>query len=139
MAILKQAIDLCTSILSQLIACEYCQSGKLEENIKSNVQIYKKKRDTMLNALEKYFPKEAAWTKPQGGFFVVATLPEYIDTGEMFKEAIKENVAYVPGAPFFADGKGQNTMRLSFCFPSVEDIDEGIKRIGQVIKKKIGN
>ncbi len=139
MAILKQAIDLCTSILSQLIACEYCQSGKLEENIKSNVQIYKKKRDVMLNALEKYFPKEAAWTKPQGGFFVVATLPEYIDTGEMFREAIEENVAYVPGAPFFADGKGQNTIRLSFCFPSVEDIDEGIKRLGKVIKKRIKN
>ena len=139
MTILKQAVDLCTSILSQLIACEYCQSGELEENIKSNVQIYKKKRDVMLNALEKYFPKEATWTKPQGGFFVVATLPEYIDTGEMFKEAIEENVAYVPGAPFFADGKGQNTMRLSFCFPSVEDIDEGIKRLGKVIKKRIKN
>jgi len=136
-AILKQATDLCTSILNQLIAYEYCQSGKLEENIKSNVQIYKKKRDAMLNALEKYFPKEATWTKPQGGFFVVATLPEYIDTGEMFKEAIAENVAYVPGAPFFADGKGKNTMRLSFCYPSEEDIEEGIKRIGQVIKKKI--
>ena len=139
MTILKQATDLCTSILNQLIAYEYCQLGKLEENIKSNIQIYKKKRDIMLNALEKYFPKEAIWTKPQGGFFVVATLPEYIDTGEMFKEAIEENVAYVPGAPFFADGKGQNTMRLSFCFPSVEDIDEGIKRLGKVIKKRIKN
>jgi len=139
MTILKQATDLCTSILNQLIAYEYCQLGKLEENIKSNIQIYKKKRDVMLNALEKYFPKEAIWTKPQGGFFVVATLPEYIDTGEMFKEAIEENVAYVPGAPFFADGKGQNTMRLSFCFPSVEDIDEGIKRLGKVIKKRIKN
>ena len=139
MAILKQATDLCTSIFNQLIAYEYFQLGKLEENIKSNIQIYKKKRDVMLNALEKYFPKEAAWTKPQGGFFVVATLPEYIDTGEMFKEAIEENVAYVPGAPFFADGKGQNTMRLSFCFPSEEDIEEGIKRIGNLIKKKIKN
>src|SRR5665648_5926 len=139
MAILKQATDLCTSILTQLIACEYCQSAKLEENIKSNVKIYKKKRDAILNALEKYFPKEAVWTKPQGGFFVVATLPEYIDTREMLKEAIEENVAYVPGAPFFADGKGQNTMRLSFCFPSEENIEEGIKRIGNLIKKKIKN
>ena len=137
MAILKQATDLCTSIFNQLIAYEYFQLGKLEENIKSNIQIYKKKRNAILNALEKYFPKEATWTKPQGGFFVVATLPEYIDTGEMFKEAIEENVAYVPGAPFFADGKGQNTMRLSFCFPSVEDIDIGIKRLGSLIKRKI--
>jgi 2-aminoadipate transaminase len=139
MAILKQATDLCTSILSQLIAYEYCKLGKLEENIKSNIQIYKKKRDVMLNALDKYFPQEVTWTKPQGGFFVVATLPEYIDTGEMFKEAIEENVAYVPGAPFFADGKGKNTMRLSFCYPSEEDIEEGIKRLGKVIKKRIKN
>ena len=139
MAILKQATDLCTSILNQLIAYEYCKLGKLEENIKSNIQIYKKKRDVMLNALDKYFPQEVTWTKPQGGFFVVATLPEYIDTGEMFKEAIKENVAYVPGAPFFADGKGKNTMRLSFCYPSEKDIEEGIKRLGKVIKKRIKN
>jgi len=139
MTILKQATDLCTSILSQLIAYEYCKSGKLEENIKSNIQIYKEKRDVMLNALYKYFPQEVTWTKPQGGFFVVATLPEYIDTGEMFKEAIEENVAYVPGGPFFADGKGKNTMRLSFCYPSLEDINQGIKRLGEVIKKRIKN
>jgi len=138
-AILKQATDLCTSILNQLIASEYCKLGKLEENIESNVQIYKRKRDIILNALEKYFPKEVSWTKPQGGFFVVATLPEYIDTKKMLKEAIEENVAYVPGGPFFADEKGQNTMRLSFCYPSEEDIDEGIKRIGNLIKKKIKN
>lgn len=137
MAILKQAADLCTSIFNQLISYEYCKSGKLEENIRSNIQIYKKKRDIMLNALDKYFPQEVTWTKPQGGFFVMATLPEYIDTGEMFKEAIEENVAYVPGGPFFADGKGKNTMRLSFCYPSMEDIDEGIKRLGKVIKKRI--
>jgi len=138
-AILKQATDLCTSVLNQLIASDYCKLGKLEENIESNVQIYKRKRDVMLNALEKYFPKEVSWTKPQGGFFVVATLPEYIDTKEMLKEAIEENVAYVPGGPFFADRKGQNTMRLSFCFPSEEDIEEGVKRIGNLIKKKIRN
>ena len=67
----------------------------------------------------------------------MATLPEYFDTGEMLVEAVKENVAYVPGSPFFADGKGKNTMRLSFCYPSLEDIEEGVKRIGKVIKRKI--
>jgi 2-aminoadipate transaminase len=137
MAILKQATDLCTSILNQLIVYEYFKSGKLEENIQSNIQIYKKKRDVMLDALDKYFPQEATWTKPEGGLFIFANLPEYIDTKKMFKEAIEENVAYVPGGPFFADEKGKNTMRLSFCYPSVEDIDEGIKRLGKVIKKRI--
>lgn len=93
----------------------------------------------MLEALDKYFPAEAIWTKPEGGFFIVVTLPENIETGEMLKEAIEENVAYVPGGPFFVDGKGKNTMRLSFCYPSEEDIEEGIKRLGRVIKKKIKN
>jgi 2-aminoadipate transaminase len=137
LVIMKQATDLCTTVLNQLIAYEYCRQSDIDKNIKSNVEIYRRKRNAMLEALDKYFPVEVTWTKPQGGFFIVATLPEYIDTGEMFKEAIKENVAYVPGGPFFADGKGQNTMRLSFCFPSVEDIDEGIKRLGKVIKKRI--
>lgn len=139
LVIMKQATDLCTTVLNQLIAYEYCCQNDIDKNIESNVEIYRRKRNGMLEALDKYFPVEVTWTKPQGGFFVFATLPEYIDTGEMFKEAIEENVAYVPGGPFFADGKGQNTMRLSFCFPSVEDIDEGIKRLGKIIKKRIKN
>lgn len=139
LVIMKQATDLCTTVLNQLIAYEYCCQNDIDKNIESNVEIYRRKRNAMLEALDKYFPVEVTWTKPQGGFFVFATLPEYIDTGEMFKEAIEENVAYVPGGPFFADGKGQNTMRLSFCFPSVEDIDEGIKRLGKIIKKRIKN
>lgn len=139
LVIMKQATDLCTTVLNQLIAYEYCRQNDIDKNIESNVEIYRRKRNAMLEALDKYFPVEVTWTKPQGGFFVFATLPEYIDTGEMFKEAIEENVAYVPGGPFFADGKGQNTMRLSFCFPNVEDIDEGIKRLGKIIKKRIKN
>lgn len=139
LVIMKQATDLCTTILNQLIAYEYCSNYDIYKNIKSNIEIYRKKRDVMLEALEKYFPPEATWTKPEGGFFVFATLPEYIDTDEMFPEAIEEKVAYVSGASFFANGEGKNTMRLSFCYPSEEDIEEGVKRLGQVIKKKIKN
>lgn len=135
--IMKQATDLCTTILNQLIAYEYCRQNNIDKNIESNIQIYRKKRDIMLEALNKYFPAEASWTKPEGGFFVFVTLPEYIDVDEMFPEAIKENVAYVSGAPFFANGEGKNTMRLSFCYPNEKDIEEGIKRLGHVIKKKI--
>ncbi len=137
--IMKQATDLCTTILNQLIAYEYCRQNNIDKNIESNIQIYRKKRDVMLEALDKYFPAEATWTKPEGGFFIFVTLPKYIDVDEMFPEAIKEKVAYVSGSPFFANGEGQNTMRLSFCYPSVEDIDEGIKRLGKVIKKRIKN
>lgn len=139
LVIVKQATDLCTTVLNQLIAYEYCCQNDIDKNIESNVEIYRRKRNAMLEALDKYFPVETAWTKPQGGFFVFATLPDYIDTEEMFKEAIEENVAYVPGGPFFADGKGQNTMRLSFCYPSEKDIEEGIKKLGKVIKRRIRN
>ena len=137
LVIIKQATDLCTTVLNQLIAYEYCRQNDIDKNIESNVQIYRKKRDIMLEALDKYFPAEASWTKPEGGFFVFVTLPEYINTDEIFLEAIEEKVAYVPGGPFFANGKGQNTMRLSFCYPNEKNIEEGIKRLGQVIKKKI--
>ena len=137
LALLKQATDLCTNILSQSIAYEYFQLGKFTVNIEGNIDIYREKRDAMLDALERYFPPQATWTKPQGGFFIIATLPDYIDTGEMMIEAVKENVAYVPGSPFFANGGGKNTMRLAFCYPSPEEIEEGIKRIGKVIKKNI--
>ena len=135
--ILKQATDLCTPILNQLIASEYCGQGYIDKNIESNISIYRKKRDVMLQSLDKYFPADSSWTKPEGGFFVFVTLPEYIDTDEMLFEAVKEKVAYVSGSPFFANGKGKNTMRLSFCYPSKEDIEEGIKRLGKVISRKI--
>ncbi len=139
LVIMKQATDLCTTILNQLIAYEYCRQNDIDKNIESNIQIYRKKRDVMLESLDKYFPAEASWTKPEGGFFVFVTLPEYINTDEMFLKAIEEKVAYVSGAPFFANGKGQNTIRLSFCYPKEKDIEEGIKKLGQVIKKKIKN
>jgi len=137
--IMKQATDLCTTILNQLIVYEYCRQNDIDKNIESNIKIYRKKRDVMLKALSKYFPSEASWTKPEGGFFVFVTLPEYIDVDVMFPEAIEEGVAYVSGSAFFANGKGKNTMRLSFCYPKEEDIEEGIKRLGKVIKKRIKN
>jgi 2-aminoadipate transaminase len=136
-AILKQATDLCTPIFNQMIASAYCDQGYIDKNIQSNISIYKEKRDIMLQSLEKHFPEVASWTKPDGGFFVFVTLPEYIDTDEMLPDAIEEKVAYVSGSSFYADGKGKNTLRLSFCYPSKEDIEEGIKRLGKVISKKI--
>jgi 2-aminoadipate transaminase len=135
--ILKQATDLCTPMLNQLIASEYCDQGYIDENIESNISVYKEKRDIMLQSLEKYFPAGASWTKPNGGFFVFVTLPEYINTDEMFSDAIREKVAYVSGSSFYANGEGKNTMRLSFCYAGKEDIREGIKRLSKVILKHI--
>ncbi|MFA7203516.1 MAG: PLP-dependent aminotransferase family protein, partial [Candidatus Caldatribacteriota bacterium] len=135
--ILKQATDLCTPILNQMIGYEYCAKDYIDKNIDSNISVYREKRDVMLESLEKHFPEGAVWNKPAGGFFVFVTLPENIDADEMLYEAIKEKVAYVSGSSFFANGKGKNTMRLSFCYPSIEDIKEGVKRLGKVIEKNL--
>jgi len=96
--------------------------------------MYKRKRDIMLKAMEDYFPEGVKWTKPEGGLFLWVTLPEYIDTKEMFEDAIKNNVAYVVGTAFAGE---KNTMRLNFSYPSDEDIVEGIKRLAKVIKSRI--
>ena len=91
----------------------------------------------MLNALDEYFPEEATWTKPRGGIFLWATLPEYINTNEMLAEAIEEKVTYVPGSSFYPDGKRKNSMRLNFSFSEPEEINKGIKILAEVIKDQI--
>ncbi len=136
LSILKQSLDLCTSSFNQLITAEFLKQGLFLEHIPNIVKMYKSKRDVMLNALGKYMPKDAgiSWTKPQGGLFLWARLPEYINADELFPEAVKENVAYVIGSAFHCDGTGKNTMRLNFSFPTEDQIDEGIKRLAKVVK-----
>ena len=87
--------------------------------------------------MEQHFPKEASWTKPEGGFYVWVTLPPEIDTKAMVPAAIVAKVAYVPGTAFYADGFGSWSMRLSYCYPSPERIRDGIKSLGGVIKKEM--
>ncbi|HAM36745.1 MAG TPA: aminotransferase [Elusimicrobia bacterium] len=139
MAILKQSLDLCTSPLSQLMAAEFLKSGVFREHVGTVKQLYKSKKDAMLNALERYMPadKGVSWTKPQGGLFLWVRLPGHMNADELFYEAIKQNVAYVIGSAFHCDGGGQNTMRLNFSYPSEEQIDEGIKRLAGVIKHNL--
>ncbi len=132
--IAKQSTDLCSNVISQRTVYEYCHRGYLEENLKKIRKMYKRKRDIMLKAMEDYFPEGVKWTTPEGGLFLWVTFPEYIDTKEMFKDAIKNNVAYVVGSAFAG---GKNTMRLNFSYPSDEDIVEGIKRLAEVIKSRI--
>jgi 2-aminoadipate transaminase len=91
----------------------------------------------MLEAMEKYFPKGVNWTRPMGGMFLWATLPEGINTVEMFEKAVALKVAYVPGISFFAKGGGENTMRLNFSNANPEMIEEGIHRLGKVIREAI--
>ncbi|KYK32954.1 MAG: PLP-dependent aminotransferase family protein [Theionarchaea archaeon] len=135
--IAKQGTDLCTNSFVQRILYEYCRRDLIDGHITKIIGIYRKKRDIMLEALEEYFPEGCSWTKPDGGLFLWARVPEYINTKNMIAEAIKQRVAYVQGAAFFVDGSGTNTMRLCFSYASNEKIREGIKRLGRVIKKEI--
>lgn len=133
----KQAADLCTSNFIQHLVANFFKTNSLEEYVAGLVRTYRSRRDAMLEALEEFFPEETSWTWPKGGFFVWARLPEYMDTTEMLAEAIQEKVAYVPGRAFFPDGSGKNYMRLSFCYPTEQDIREGIRRLGTVIENQM--
>ncbi len=131
----KQGIDLCTNTLGQYIAMEYISKGYLEKELPRIIEIYKEKRDVMLDALEDYFPDGVHWTKPDGGMFLWVTLPEGVDAEKMFPKAIEHKVAYVIGSAFFPQRDHKNTMRLNFTYPSKENIEEGVRRLGQVIKE----
>jgi 2-aminoadipate transaminase len=139
LTIAKQSIDLCTPPLSQVIAREFLRRGLLEGHIEQIKEVYRKKKNTMLAALEEYMPRVEGlrWTKPQGGLFLWLVMPESISADEMFPEALKENVAYVTGSAFHCDGGGHNTMRLNFSYPTEGQIREGIKRLSRVIEKKL--
>ena len=133
----KQASDLCSPSATQYIADEFIRQGYMNDYLDLVRKTYKEKKDVMLSALEKYFPKETSWTKPEGGMFVWVTVPEYIDTDELFNKAIKEKVAYVIGSAFYPHGGDKHHIRLNFTLPSKEQIDEGIKRLGKLLKKEI--
>lgn len=137
MVILKQSLDLCTSSLNQLIAAEFFRTGYFYKHVEKVKKVYKMKKDAMLEALEKYMPEGVSWTKPEGGLFLWIRLPEAISADEMFEDAVKENVAYVIGSAFHVDGSGKNTMRLNFSYPTVNEIEEGIKRLARTIKNRL--
>ena len=134
MELYKQNVDLHTPSFTQIIAMEAIRRGVIDRQIPKIRKLYKEKRDVMLNAIETYFPREARWTKPVGGMFVFAWLPEKIDTVKMLEEATKRGVAYVPGSSFYYDYSGRNTMRLNFSYPSKEELERGIKILGETIK-----
>lgn len=131
----KQPTDLCSSPFAQSVIYEFCRRGLLKPHISKIVKVYRKKRDLMLEALEKYMPNEAGinWTHPHGGLFLWVSLPEHLDTEELFPKAVEKKVAYVMGSAFHFDRSGKNTMRLNFSFPSEEQIEEGIKRLADLV------
>jgi 2-aminoadipate transaminase len=135
--IAKQALDLCTSVLSQYIAYEYINRGFIDPHIEKIKKIYKEKRDIMLATMDEYFPTEIEWTRPEGGLFTWVTCPSSIDTRQLFEDAIAKKVAFVYGTPFYPIGGGENTMRLNFSHATNDDIKEGIIRLAEVIKNAL--
>ena len=131
----KQGADLHTSTFNQYLAYEVANTQWMKSHIKIIRSTYKERRDTMLSALEKYMPEGVHWTHPKGGLFLWGTLPEGMDANVIFKSAVESRVAFVPGTSFHPLGGGENTMRLNFSNSKPEMIEEGIKRLAEVIKK----
>jgi 2-aminoadipate transaminase len=133
----KQAADLCTSTMTQFFVREYFAEGRWQEYIESLVGIYRGRRDTMVAALREHFPAAASWTHPEGGLFIWATLPDFIDTGDLLAKALREDVAFVPGQAAYVDERGRHSMRLNFSGSDDAEIVEGVRRIGKVIAQQV--
>ncbi|MCF8109707.1 MAG: aminotransferase class I/II-fold pyridoxal phosphate-dependent enzyme, partial [Desulfohalobiaceae bacterium] len=123
--------------LAQFMLLEFIKQGHLAERIRSNTHFYRHKRDFMLQKLDEHFPKAISWTRPQGGFFIFLRLPEDWDAADLLQEAVDRDVAFVTGQPFFVDGSGKNTLRLSFSQASQEDIQAAITELGELLTDRI--
>jgi len=137
LVIASESSILCPSNFTQLAISNYLSDQPWRDQITSFAQLYKVRRDVMLETLEATFPAGATWTKPGGGFYVWVTLPPEIDTKALMPKAIVSKVAYVPGTAFYADGFGSWSLRLSYCFPSPERIREGVKSLAGVVKTEM--
>lgn len=135
---IKQATDLHTATLSQMAVYETVKDGFLQTHLPKVRDLYKQQCGYMLDAMDQHFPDSVSWTRPEGGMFIWVTLPQQLDATELLAHAIAKNVAFVPGAPFFAgDGSQANTLRLSFVTVSEEKIRRGIAILGELIKEQL--
>ncbi len=133
----KQGTDLHTSLLVQMIAYELCREGFFAAHIERIRALYRHRRDLMVQKMQEHFPPEASWNVPDGGLFLWVTLPEGCDTQKALEEALEAGVTFVPGRGFYATGGGENALRLNFSNASDEQIEEGIARLGKVLRKYV--
>lgn len=136
----KQGTDLHTSTFDQMVAYEVARGGFIDRHVRHIREVYRRRRDVMLAALDRAFPDPASgvsWTKPKGGLFLWMALPKYMDSGELLKEAVAQKVAFVPGTAFYPNGGGENTLRLNFSNASEELIEEGITRLADAIMRHL--
>ena len=132
---IKQGADLQCNTLSQVIAARYMEKYNLDEHIASIVEVYRKRRDLMIENMKLYFPKDVKFTIPEGGLFTWVELREDLDAAVIMQDALKEKVAYVPGKSFFPNGEKSNYFRLNYSNMSEDKIVEGVKRLGKVLDK----
>ncbi|MGD9058718.1 MAG: PLP-dependent aminotransferase family protein [Desulfobacterales bacterium] len=137
MVVAKQFVDVATNSLAQYILLEFIRSGLWAKRVELNNQHYKRKRDFMLKQLAAHFPEQVQWNRPDGGFFIFVQLPQTLDASNLLKEAIEHNVAFVAGEPFFIDGSGTNTFRLSYSQSSESVIEAAVSELARLIKKRL--
>jgi 2-aminoadipate transaminase len=137
MVVVKQFADAATNTPAQYILLEFIRQGLLDKQIQDNIKFYRSKRDFMLEQMERYFPHEVTWNRPQGGFFIFVQIPGDMDAADLFRQAVAKNVAFVTGQSFFVDGSGHNTLRLSYAQAGHQDIEFAIRKIGNLIKAHI--
>jgi 2-aminoadipate transaminase len=134
----KQGMDLCGPAFTQAIAAALLARGGLSGRLPAVVELYRRKRDVMLEVLEREMPTGVSWTRPEGGLFLWVRLPQHIDTTVLLRRAVaEEGVAYVPGIQFHCDGSGRNTMRLNFSYPSENEIRDGITRLARMVRREL--
>jgi DNA-binding transcriptional MocR family regulator len=139
LVLVKEAADLSQSNFNQAVAYRYFAGYPWQETLKELRDVYRERRDAMLEALAEHFPPESgvSWTHPSGGFYVWVKLPDPLDAKAMLAKAISARVAYVPGGSFFADDQGGSNLRLSYCFPPPERIREGVRRLAGVVTEEL--
>ena len=137
MIVAKQSMDLCCPTYTQLIIAEFMKRGLLPRQIDRIRKLYAKKREVMLEALRRHMPKGVEWTEPEGGLFLWVKLPKNMSANTLFPKAVENKVVYVVGSAFHCNGKGQNTMRLNFSYPSEEQINKGIERLAKMITENM--
>lgn len=135
----KQSLDLCPPIFDQYVAAEFLSSGRLDANLAKSIELYRKKRNLLLNLLEENMPEGVSWTRPEGGLFLFLTMPEGFDAVKFYDTALDAGVAYVAGEFFHPDGSGANTMRMNFSFMSPERITEGVRLLSSLLRNTIQN
>jgi len=133
----KQAADLQPNSLIQRAVYHYGKNGHLDRHIPAIIRSYKERAGVMLLAMERHFPKALRWLPPEGGMFVWVTLPKGMSASQLFKKAVDANVAYVTGGVFHANGGGDQTLRLNFTNSTLEQLEEGIKRLGKVFSEAL--